>query len=157
MNKDDLILKSTCNLFRCTDRMHRRIFENAASHEFGIHRSQHIMLMCLSSGDQITQKTLAERMNISAAAVAVTVKKLEAGGFIERNVGTDDGRQNIIQLTEKGKSIVDKTQNLFTKIDSRMLEGISDEQLEVFYECLEKMHENLIAINSENEKGKVML
>ncbi len=136
-------LKRTIELFRHTDRLHRRIFENAAVSNFGIHRSQHMMLMCISRHSAYSQKELAKKMGISPAAVAVTLKKLEADGLINRSAVTDDNRRNSIVITEKGQNIINETHRLFTNVDRTMFSGFSDEEIEIFTSCLEKMHGNL--------------
>ena len=44
----DLNLKRSVDMFRRNDRLHRRIFERQAVAAFGIHRSQHMILMYIS-------------------------------------------------------------------------------------------------------------
>ena len=89
-----------------TDRLHRCVLDGFLS-DFGIHRSQHMILMRLSKEDCCpSQKALAEHFKISPAAIAVTLKKLEESGYILRSSHKDDVRLNNITLTEKGKDIV---------------------------------------------------
>lgn len=136
-------LKQTIELFRHTDRLHRRIFENVAVATFGIHRSQHMMLMCISNHSAFSQKDIAKKMAISPAAVAVTLKKLEADGLIMRNAVLDDNRKNSIIITEKGQNIVNETKRLFSEVDCTMFSGFTDAEIEVLTSCLEKMYHNL--------------
>lgn len=136
-------LKTTGELLRRNDRMHRRIFEREVAEAFGIHRSQHMMLMFLSHHEEASQKQIAEHFDISASAVAVTLKKLESGGFILRTADGDDNRRNNITLTDAGRSIINETHALFSAIDVAMFDGISAEEMTVLSRCLEKMNGNL--------------
>lgn len=138
-------------LFRRTDRLHNRIFEKKVVNALGLHRSQHMLLMCLSEDNGISQKALAAKLKISPAAVAVTLNKLEKTGFIVRNESMTDGRQNNIVLTEKAKEVIDKTHNIFTEIDSVMVSGLTETELEIFAYCLKKMYANL-----ENAEQKII-
>lgn len=141
--------KRTAELLRRNDRMHRRIFEREVAEAFGIHRSQHMMLMFMSHNVEISQRQIAEHFDISASAVAVTLKKLECGGFILRTTDGDDGRKNNIILTENGKNVIDKTRLLFSSIDSAMFEGLDGGEMEVLLHCLEKINGNLRKIEEK--------
>lgn len=128
----------------CVNRMHRTITENKVG-QLGIHRSQHHMLMAIGNREGISQKEIAEKMEISPAAVAVTLKKLEVAGFIERSTSADDSRVNNIHLTEKGREITKITSELFGGIDAAMLESFTDEERETLCSLLDKLKGNLKA------------
>ncbi len=150
--KDDMHLASV--LFRRIDRLHNRIFEKKVVTALGLHRSQHMLLMCLSENNGASQKELANRLKISTAAVAVTLNKLQKSGFIVRNESAHDGRQNSIVLTEKAKQIIDKTHTIFTEIDSVMVSGLSQAELEIFAYCLKNMYANLENAEQDIIEGK---
>lgn len=127
----------------CINRMHRSVIEKKVS-ELGLHRSQHMVLMYLARHSKgVSQKEIAEHFDISPAAVAVTLKKLEAGGYIVRNTASDDNRKNNVSFTEKGKSIAEKSKKMFRQVDSKMIELLSDEEYEIVSSCFEKMKQSL--------------
>lgn len=140
-------LKETVALFMRTDRMRRSVFERQASERFGIHQKQHITLMHLARNEDISQKQLAEHFKVSPAAVAVSLKKLEAKGLISRKSSSDDGRCNTLKITEKGRAMVNETHKIFTAIDYAMFDELSDREIEVFINCLEKIQSNLKRID----------
>ena len=131
-----------CRMFMGTDRMHRRLFERLVT-DLGIHRSQHFLLMNIDRDGVGSQKELAARMNISGAAAAVTLKKLEAGGYIERVPDERDSRNNRIHITEEGKRVINASRDYISLLDRTMFQGIDEQSLAVFTACLEKMQENL--------------
>ena len=125
------------------DRLHRGIFEkmNAA---IGIHRSQHRLLMYVARKDGCpSQKEIAEHFDISPAAVAVSLKKLEDHGFITRENHEQDNRFNIITLTARGKKIVEKSEAFFAESDFSMFKDFTEDDYENLTCCLEKMMSGL--------------
>lgn len=151
MNKTDKAVE----LFKRTDAMHRCAFDRAVK-SLDIHRSQHMVLMHLSRfSEPISQKQIAEKFGISSAAIAVTVKKLESKGLIEKVPDKKDGRYNCISLTEQGNELTKITHKVFSDIDRHMFSGLSDEQLETFITCFEKMQENLMALKEKTDEKMV--
>lgn len=131
--------------FKQTDKLHRCLIEQRMS-RLNLHRSQHIMLVCIANSDDgvpLTQKLLSQKLEISAATASVSIKKLEEQGYIVRENTTGDNRCNTIRITQKGKDILGKAKGIFDEIDSIMISGVSDEELAVFSACLEKFRNNL--------------
>ena len=139
-----------CRLFMGTDRVHRKLFERMVA-SLGIHRSQHFLLMNIDREGSRSQKELAARLGISTAAVAVTLKKLEAEGYIERTVAEGDSRNNEIRITEAGKRVIGVSRDYIEKLDSAMFCGIDGETLAVFMRCLETMKKNLADFEASEE------
>ncbi len=136
-------IRQVCRMFIHTDRLHRKQVERFAD-TLGVHRSQHFVLMRTAHmGGSVAQKTLASELEISPAALAVTLKKLQNGGFIEKTPTEDDQRENTVTLTEKGKEIIRVSEQKFSGIDAKMMEGFSDEELLTLLGFLERMQENL--------------
>ena len=95
------------HLFLKCNRLHHALIESKVS-ALGLHRSQHTMLLTINHIGNISQKELAQSMEISPAAVTVTLKKLEAQGYIERSSSSSDSRVNNITITEKGREITQR-------------------------------------------------
>lgn len=118
--------------------------------KFKLHRSEHRMLMFLNRCKETpTQKDLAEHFEISPAAVAVCLKKLESSGYIVRSSSLEDNRQKEISITDKGREIVVFSKTVFDHIDSLEFNNISDAEKKSLYEILNKILLNLEEINDE--------
>ncbi len=145
-NQDhEALIQRTVFTFIATDKMHRRAIDRWAT-DAGMHRSQHRMLMYLSCCEKIpSQKDLATHFDISPAAVAGTLKKLEADGYIERGKCTEhsDSRFNEIKITDLGRDATMQSCKYFHHIDNEALRGFSDDELKAFTEFLLRMQENL--------------
>ena len=142
-DKNSLTPRAIQHRFMCINRMHRATVDMRMS-ATGIHRSQHMILMYLyKNNEKISQKDIAKHFEISAAAVAVSLKKLEAGGYIERNCSKNDNRYNEIQITDKGKDIVDFSHSLFEEIDTQTFDGINEQEKQTLVNLLDKIRSNL--------------
>ena len=154
MTKNDTTLYRSCNReLRHTLRVHHAICDKRVR-DLGIHPSQHMLLMHLSAMREIdSQKELAAHMGISPAALAVSLGKLEAGGYIEKEISAADGRVKTLAITEKGRALVADSKRIFDGIDREMFEGISDTEASAFFEVLKRIHQNLDRMK-ENEERK---
>ncbi len=139
------------HLFLLTDRMHRRAIEANLS-ALGIHRSQHRLLLHLARcGGAASQKELADLLQISAAAVAVTVKKLEKNQLLRRTVSKEDSRCKGLVITPLGKEVLERSYQAFSETDAIMMRGISDEEQKNMIGLFLRMQENLASLLPERE------
>ena len=144
------IHKSTMRKMLHIGRLHRTLFERNIS-KMGIHHSQHHLLMYIAKEKEIdSQKVIAEKFGITAAAVARTLKSLEAEGFIERTNVEDDSRYKKIVITEKGNDIVQKSYKMFKETDESIFSDFTDEDIVKFNKYLDMMHTKLAEKNEEN-------
>ena len=137
-------LEEAIHEFMQIDRLHRKVFECLVASS-GIHPAQHRALVWLTRSEDVrTQKDLAEHFAVSPAAVASMLKKMEAAGVIARTSAPQDCRQKEIQVTEKGRAIVERTGKQFVRTDVAMLDGFSPEELETLRGYFSRMRENLL-------------
>ena len=130
--------------------LHRNIFERDISN-MGIHLSQHHLLMYIAKESEVSsQKLLAEKLCVSPAAIARTLKELESEGYVERSSIEEDSRCNKIIITDKGKKIVSESHKLFKETDMATFEDFTDEDLELFNGYLDKIQKKLLENNIEN-------
>ena len=142
--RDPLVQKAIFSLIT-TDKMHRKVFERWAT-DAGMHLSQHRILMYLSRCDHTpSQKDIATHFEISPAAVAGTLKRLEADGYIERGKCAEraDSRFNEIRITERGREATMQSRKYFRHVDMEAMRDFSDEELELLISLLARIQENL--------------
>ena len=124
------------------NKMHRAMMDLRVK-EIGIHRTQHRILMHLARDGMLpSQKELADKLDITPAAVTVALRKIEQNGYIERSLG-HDSRYNELKITPKGRAVADRTRELFTAADTAMFDSFSEQELESYIACLEKMKNNI--------------
>ena len=138
----DAKLTEATELMIRVGKLHRGMVEQL-TRSIGMHRTQHRILMHLArEGALPSQKELAERLNITPAAVTVALKKIEQDGYIERTLGQDT-RYNELKITEKGRSLVTLTRELFRTADTAMFEGFTAEELDTYVAYLQRMQANI--------------
>lgn len=123
-------------------RLHRHMIEHRLDGT-GVYRSQHQILMFVSDNPNVSQKELARLYGVSGATIAVSLKKLEKGGYIRRVVDQDDNRFNQICITEKGRKVVEDSFRIFRSMESCMFEGFSEHDRNVFGELLDRIYGNM--------------
>lgn len=138
-------LNNPVKMMILVSQLHRRKVEGLVG-ETGLHRAQHRMLMTLSDHEFDSQLELAKMLQISAATVAVTLKKLEQDGYIERETKAADNRANFIRLTGKGKKIVESSRAIFENIDKQAVKDFSEEETELLSNYLKRMYDSLSEI-----------
>lgn len=121
---------------------HRSILEHRLQ-ETGVFRGQHHLLMCIARNPNLTQKELAAHQNVSTAAVAVSLKKLEKGGYVSRMIDEKDNRSNKIQITEKGLSVVRQSIHIFQEMEEEILTGFTEDEKKQFLSFLIRSGENI--------------
>lgn len=123
-------------------RLHRGMLEHRLGGT-GVYRSQHQILMFVSENPGVSQKELAKMYGVSGATIAVSLKKLERGGYIERMVDQKDNRCNQICITDKGKEIVEDSVRIFCQMEHCMFEGFSEHDMVMLGELLDRIYSNM--------------
>jgi MarR family transcriptional regulator for hemolysin len=99
-------------------------------------------------GDHISQKILAEALEIELASLMRTLSQLEEQGFIERHCNTQDKRVRIVSLTSSGHDILRTIEAKVIQVRKRMLTQIDENELAQLNHALEKIiHSALEAID----------
>ena len=111
----------------------------------GLHLGQPEMLSYISAHPGCSQKQMADSAGVTPASIAASFKRMESAGLIRRRADTADTRCNRVYITERGKQELQICQQDIERLNQLMLEGISQEELDAFYRCIEKISENLCA------------
>lgn len=127
---------------------HRKIMDCLLA-ETGVFSSQHHILMELSRNQFASQKEIADKMNVSAASIAVSIKKLEKGEYISKEMDVYDNRLNQITLTEKGKKVVEESKQIFKTIDIKVFDEFEQQEIEELDKLLTKLNRKLTVIDNE--------
>ncbi|HKM17831.1 MAG TPA: MarR family transcriptional regulator [Limnochordia bacterium] len=127
---------------------HRRIMQSCLG-ETGVYQSQHRLLMEISCRPEVSQCELARFVGVSAPSVAVSLKKLEKGGYISREVDQEDNRFNKITITAKGNAVVEQSKQIFETTDAKVFQGFTEEEKQSLFALLQKLEANLARMEDE--------
>lgn len=128
--------------FRSIQHMHMtRVHRLLCRH--GLHFGQPQILHAVRHLNCASQKELAETLRVSPASVAMSVKRMQKAGLVEKTVNENDMRENRIRLTEKGREIVDESLFEIVSSEKQMLSGFSADEVAILGGYLDRMHQNL--------------
>lgn len=101
------------------------------------------MLFHIAHTPGIPQKELAERLEISPPSVAISIRRLETAGLVERRRDSRDGRVIRLFLTPEGEKMDAACARGRSFLMDTMYEGLSPKEQRELYRLLGKMIENL--------------
>jgi DNA-binding MarR family transcriptional regulator len=90
-----------------------------------------------------TMKQIAEALGVAVSTPTRTIDRLVEKGFVNRTVGTKDRRQLLIELTPKGKELLEEMDKEGMEMTKNMLKNLSGEEIEAFKSILLKVSENI--------------
>ena len=138
------------------NRLHRSVISDTTG-SIKLQRSGHMMLLYIMHCENPpSQKDIAESFNITPAAVAMTLKKMEGYGLIVRTPSKTDSRVNLIEVSAAGKEMLEKNKQRFEMADKAMLADIDDADLDKMSQTLDAMIENLIKFGAKDENMPFM-
>ncbi len=132
---------------------HRKIMQNNLD-ATGVYQAQHHLLMRIAHNPSASQKDLSLSMDVSAATIAVSLKKLEKGGYIKKEMNQGDNRLNQITITEKGNGVVEQSKQIFDSTDRQVFEGFTDEDKCTLSALLQRLEGNLTRMEEEMKSKK---
>jgi MarR family transcriptional regulator for hemolysin len=120
------------------------VFDQELRNKFGITFGQWKIIMILANNnDGLSQKEIADKLGLEGPTIIPIIDKLEKDEFVKRIVDKNDRRNNQIFLTEKTISILDSIINCGLNIKEISIRNISEQDISVTKETLEKMWHNI--------------
>ncbi|MDD5865358.1 MAG: MarR family transcriptional regulator [bacterium] len=92
---------------------------------------------------EVYQKDLEKIINHSRATVSSVLITMEKNGLIKRITDNNDTRIKKIVLSNKALNVFEKSKKNINLIEKECLNGISQNDLCIFYKVLNKMKNNL--------------
>ncbi len=123
-------------------RQHRRTMHRYFC-SIGMFNGHPHMLFHLRRQPGITQKELAQHLEISPASVAISIRRLEAAGLVRREGDRKDGRVMHLYLTPAGEEMDTACSHGREFMMDALYQSLSEEELATLYTLLGKMTDNL--------------
>lgn len=109
----------------------------------GLHPGQPPLLRVISEIGPCTQTEIAKKLDCSASSIAVSLKRLESAGYINKESSKTDLRYNTVSLSDKGRKAVADMETSVDALDKMIYSGFSDEEIELFISLFERAYQNL--------------
>ncbi len=93
----------------------------------------------------VYQRELETNLNIGKSTLTEVLHLMEKNDLVRRKQVKEDKRLKKIVLTEKSMQINEEISRNIAETESRLREGISDEDIEIFKRTIKKMISNITA------------
>lgn len=103
--------------------------------------------------DGCTQVDIAEKLQVSAACIATSTKRLQNAGLIMKSVDEKNLRCKRLSLTSTGREVLGECHAPFDEYDKNIFRNISEEELENTRKVLDKLLYNMEEAIGENHNG----
>lgn len=97
------------------------------------------VLMVLNNHGAMTQRALAEKLDIRPASASELLSKMEASRLVERTPDPDDGRASLISLTEEGREEAGVFAKRREEANKNLFAALSDEEKQQLEHILAKL------------------
>lgn len=107
-----------------------------------IGKGQYIFLNALYKEDGLSQEELSHYLKIDKGTTAKALKKLEAQGYILREIRDEDKRSYRVFLTAKALNMKDEIRKVLIDWRHILSDGLTEEERHTALELFEKMGTN---------------
>lgn len=149
LNKEETVgyqIRTLSNLFK----RHRDIERARDKEKLSSVQAWTIGFLFNNEEKDVFQKDIEKEFDIRRPTATALLQGMEKKGLIKKSSVGNDRRLKKIVLTPKGREMHLKFLNSIELTETVVRNGITDEQIKLFFECVNKMKENLIAL----EKGE---
>ncbi|MFM2481800.1 transcriptional regulator SlyA [Celerinatantimonas sp. YJH-8] len=91
---------------------------------------------------EVSQKRLADALELELPSLMRTLGQLESQGLIERKTCETDRRARIVMMTEAGQLLLSEIEQRILLIRQSLLAGIPEDQLQLFEQLLMQISSN---------------
>lgn len=124
-------------------RLIRRAMFQKATMGFRLHPGQLHLLEFIKKNSGCTQAEVAEHLMITPASVALSTKRMEKSGMLEKQQDVENLRRKRLFITKKGKKLTELCRETMDDMDRVMFEAFSDEELSKLVNYLDRFLSNL--------------
>jgi DNA-binding MarR family transcriptional regulator len=117
----------------------------------GAHRHQFAVLATLDAFGASSQAELCRRTDIDRSDMNAVINALEAEGLVTRTLDPGNRRQNIVEMTEAGRSRFDGLRSRLTKAQDHALAPLNEAERRELLRLLQILHDHLAPQQSSTD------
>lgn len=103
---------------------------------------------------EIFQKDIEAKFSIARSTATGILQLMEKKGYIVRQTVEKDARMKRLTLTEKGLRQRKNTIHNIQRLEVRLKDGISEEDLDTFFRVIQKMRNNIEREHCETDRRR---
>lgn len=122
----------------------------------GLSPAQYQALSVLEADSEQTQRSLAAALGVEQATMANTLARMERDGLIARKPHPDDGRAQLVVLTQKACDLVGPARQAAKDADQALLDGLPVAEQALFLSMLGRVisaMETAATIRTDRSRG----
>ena len=123
-------------------RLLRKRFDHSADN-IGVTRAQWTAIGAVARAPGATQRVIASMLDVGEAAAGRLIDRLCEEGWMERRQDPQDRRSNRVYLKPAANDILQQLSGLAAEQDARAFSGISQEEITLFNNILDRVAANL--------------
>ncbi len=97
------------------------------------------VLMCLRTGEGISQQELSERLMLSKGNICIILQKMESSGLVERRVDPVDQRFHRLYMTDEGHRLIARVMPGHRDLAQQILGSLGGTEKKTLYELLSRV------------------
>lgn len=101
----------------------------------------------------MSQKELAEQMNVTPSTITTSIQKMEREGYVKRCVDPKDQRVMRLSITEKSRQYLDDLSEVGNLLDDMIFAGMSVEERIVLRRLIVQVRDNLQQAEEQVKKS----
>ena len=129
------------NILNC--RLKKYLAEVFKQNNVNLTAEQYLVMDTLWNEGTLTQQAIAYILQKDKNSVTQFIDNLEKKGLVTRSISKDDRRVNNIVVTEEGMALKDSTKELAINTMNKILEGISEADLQTFVAVTKQVCANI--------------
>ncbi|WP_373485352.1 MarR family winged helix-turn-helix transcriptional regulator [Acetobacterium malicum] len=128
---------------------HSKVFCERRLHEFEVGFPEQVILMYLSSNNEVNQDAIAQHFMLDKGAIAKTLRKLEEKDLIKRHQNPENKRENLITISLAGQGILAEMGAALNEWNQYFFEGLSDVEIRQYENITKKIADNVAKLNEK--------
>jgi len=97
----------------------------------------------LAQNGGATQREISESFQLDKSSTSFLIQNMTEKGFVRREPNPEDGRSQILFLTEKGRAKKTEVKKIFAGWTELLLTGFSEKEKEQVFSLLNRMMDNV--------------
>jgi MarR family transcriptional regulator, transcriptional regulator for hemolysin len=111
--------------------------------ELAIDRYHHVLILIDDHGESLSQKALAELLQVDKSYMVSILNYLAEKGYVRREKNPNDRREQLIKLTPLARRDTPLIREAICKVMSRSLKNLTNKEIETFNLVLQTIQNNL--------------
>jgi len=94
-------------------------------------------------GQPMSQKEIADHLGVAPATIAISLKRMEKVGLVQKSADASDLRRNCVTLTEKGKILTEQCENADDAAIAPIIKGFTQQEIDLMCAFYRRMIQNM--------------